>query len=122
MKKSLYAFASLFLTLGLSGVANAVDVEAGPIWNDADAKKKCPQVCSSLEWNGQWSTTQEGQMSVCGTTAGVDIPIGPIWNNDDAKNKCPTQLSKVTWSGQWRTTVEGEMSVCGCKPPAPLSE
>ncbi len=45
-----------------------MDVLAGPIWNDADAKVKCPIVCASYggTWNGQWTTVVEGAMSVCG--------------------------------------------------------
>ena len=77
------------------------DVPAGPIWNNDDAKEKCPTACASHlgEWNGQWTTVVEGKMSVCGCTRPVkhqgaseftiDIPAGPIWNNDDAKEKCP---------------------------------
>lgn len=45
------------------------DVKAGPIWNDNDAKNKCPKVCAdsaASTWNGQWKTTTQGQMSVCG--------------------------------------------------------
>jgi Mannan-binding protein len=97
--------AAVGIVLAMSGHAFAVDVNAGPIWNNDDANAKCPHVCSGLQWNGQCRTTQQGVMSVCGTTAGLDIPIGPIWNNDDAKGKCPAQLAKTTWSGQWRTTV-----------------
>jgi FtsP/CotA-like multicopper oxidase with cupredoxin domain len=46
----------------------AQDVNAGPIWNNDDAKTKCPGVCQGTKgvWNGQWKTTVEGQMSVCG--------------------------------------------------------
>jgi len=44
----------------------ARDVQAGPIWNQADAEAKCPQVCRPPErWNGQWRTTDPGRMSVC---------------------------------------------------------
>ena len=46
-----------------------LDVVAGPIWNEEDAKVKCPIVCASYggEWTGQWHTPQEtwGKMSVC---------------------------------------------------------
>ncbi|WP_437278665.1 mannan-binding lectin [Sorangium sp. So ce375] len=99
--------------------AMAFDVNAGPIWNNAYAQTTCPSVCGSLRWNGQWTTTVPGQMSVCGTVQGVDVPVGPIWNNDDAQTKCPSQLRRVTWNGQWRTTEPGRMSVCGCNPPPP---
>jgi len=42
------------------------DVEAGPLWNDADAARKCPTVCAGTAWSGQWRTTVPGRMSVCG--------------------------------------------------------
>ena len=46
-----------------------VDVVAGPIWSDDDAKVKCPIVCASYggEWTGNWVTPQEtwGKMSKC---------------------------------------------------------
>jgi hypothetical protein len=45
----------------------ATDYDAGPIWNDADARTKCPAVCTSHKrsWNGNWRTTVVGQMSTC---------------------------------------------------------
>lgn len=119
-KKTLLACA-LAVTGGalIVRTALAFDVDAGPIWNNADAQQKCPAVCGGLRWNGQWTTTVPGQMSVCGTAQGVDVPVGPIWNQADAQSKCPTQLGRVTWGGQWTTTVPGKMSVCGCTPPPP---
>jgi len=47
---------------------NAQDYQAGPIWNNQAAQIKCPTVCSNvgLKWNGQWTTTNPGIMSVCG--------------------------------------------------------
>jgi Cysteine-rich secretory protein family/Mannan-binding protein len=119
MKKALFYAGAI--ALFASNSALAVDINAGPIWNNNDAQQKCPSVCSGLRWSGQWTTMQQGVMSVCGTTAGVDIPIGAISNNDDAHLKCPPQLSKTTWGGQWRTTQPGVMSVCGCNPPQPLA-
>ena len=59
------------LTVGASGSDEfTIDVPAGPIWNNDDAKKKCPIVCVSYggEWNGQWKTVVPGKMSVCGCT------------------------------------------------------
>ena len=102
------------------------DMKAGPIWNNDDAKSKCPQACT-LAWNGHWTTIVPGQMSICSaentaadgkkyvimdSTGGVEA--GPIWNNGDAQTKCPAALAKVKWNGQWTTTVQGQMSVCGC--------
>ncbi len=47
---------------------NSIDVNAGPIWNNQDAQTKCPATCTNvnLKWNGQWTTTEPSQMSVCG--------------------------------------------------------
>lgn len=42
-------------------------VEAGPIWADMDAQRKCPSAVAAVggKWTGQWWTTQMGRMSVC---------------------------------------------------------
>jgi hypothetical protein len=42
-------------------------VDAGPIWNQFDADRKCPKVARDVggKWTGQWKTTRPGQMSVC---------------------------------------------------------
>lgn len=42
-------------------------VNAGPIWNQADAEVKCPVVAHAVngKWTGGWRTTRQGQMSVC---------------------------------------------------------
>lgn len=42
-------------------------VNAGPIWNQKDAQKKCPKICKSknAKWGGGWWTTVPGKMSVC---------------------------------------------------------
>ena len=42
-------------------------IEAGPIWSQSDAEKKCPQVATRNGgvWTGQWKTTVPGRMSVC---------------------------------------------------------
>ena len=50
-----------------------IDVIAGPIFNNDDAKVKAPIACASYggTWNGQWKTVVEGKMSVCGCTFSV---------------------------------------------------
>lgn len=52
-------------------------IEAGPIWNNADAKAKCTATLRNIKWNGQWTTTVEGEMSVCGCTGGKLVPWRP---------------------------------------------
>jgi hypothetical protein len=52
------------------GTAYTMDVPAGPIWNNDDAKVKCPSICASYggTWNGQWKTVVFGKLSVAGCT------------------------------------------------------
>lgn len=51
------------------------DVEAGPLFSNADAARKCPAVCAPGRWNGQWVTTVPGRMSVCGCV--TEAPAAP---------------------------------------------
>jgi predicted amidohydrolase len=59
--------------LVLLTIPKSFDAKAGPIWNNPDAPGKCPSTCSaySSTWNGQWKTTEPGQMSVCGCVPGA---------------------------------------------------
>jgi rubredoxin len=103
-------------------------VEAGPIWNQMDAERKCPDATRRAggAWNGQWRTTRPGEMSECELAGGRGggggkretwIEAGPIWNNLDADRKCPQVAQSVggKWTGQWKTTRFGQMSVCEVK-------
>jgi hypothetical protein len=103
----------VLFTVGVNS-ASALDVNAGPILSNEQAKSKCPVAAAAVggTWNGQWRTIVPGKMSVCG----VDwVNAGPIWSNNDAKSKCPVAATAAggTWNGQWKTTVPGSMSVCG---------
>jgi len=103
----------VLFTVGVNS-ASALEVKAGPILSNEQAKLKCPVATAAVggTWNGQWRTTEWGKMSVCG----VDwVNAGPIWSNDDAKVKCPVAAAAAggSWNGQWKTTVPGVMSVCG---------
>jgi hypothetical protein len=62
----LYAIFFVFL-VGPVHQAIARSIEAGPIWNNDDAKGKCSKVCadSGMEWDGNWVTTIPGKASVC---------------------------------------------------------
>jgi hypothetical protein len=59
------------LSLSLAAAPSfAVDVDAGPIWNNDDAQGKCPQVCGGrANWDGNWRTTEAGRNSVCSCRA-----------------------------------------------------
>jgi hypothetical protein len=52
------------------GTTYTMDVPAGPIMNNEDAKLKCGAICASYggTWNGQWRTVIEGKLSVAGCT------------------------------------------------------
>jgi hypothetical protein len=129
------AVGAVLLGLALPHAASAqtrkVSINAGPIWNQADAERKCPEVAKANRgvWDGQWRTTVPGQMSVCEirlpgpndkhVVKAVDA--GPIWSQWDAEKKCPEVAKRNggVWTGQWRTTVPGQMSVCDLRLPAP---
>ena len=118
--------------------ARAWTVEVGPIWNQADADRKCTKAARSAggTWTGVWRTTREGQMSVCEIRGGSGhsqwpkpdprngfgrtrmVEVGPIWNQQDAEVKCTRTAREIrgTWTGQWKTTRPGQMSVCEIKP------
>ena len=61
------------------GVAESVDVEAGPLWNNDHASERCPEVVAKwnddnfkeARWTGGWATTVPGEMSVCSCVVGV---------------------------------------------------
>ncbi|ARN76013.1 mannan-binding lectin [Oceanicoccus sagamiensis] len=59
---------SWFLGFGVPQTSSCSDIDAGPIWSNTDAQGKCPAVCADTArvWNGQWTTTEAGVMSVCG--------------------------------------------------------
>ena len=46
----------------------AGNYDAGAIGSNADAQRMCPTTCAAkgLKWNGNWTTTVPGKMSVCG--------------------------------------------------------
>lgn len=124
MKTAVLALVLGALAIPVSAAqARKVEVEAGPIWSQADAQNKCPQVAADNggTWTGQWRTTVPGRMSVCeikirktGHKHVEDVEAGPIWSQSDAQTKCPAVAAAVggTWNGNWRTTVPGQMSVC----------
>jgi hypothetical protein len=112
----------------------AKDVEAGPIFDQAEAEQKCPTVCKPpTKWNGRWHTTQAQMMSVCAcvepappppppppppAVKTAELEAGPLFDQKAADAKCP-QVCKApaTWTGAWRTTKRGVMSVCTCQEP-----
>lgn len=80
----------------------------------------CQKICSAVSWNGQWVTTVQGKMSMCGTAYG-NLEAGPIWNQADAQKKCPV-ITKTTFNGSWTNTPPAgtpyagkNTAVCGCK-------
>ncbi|MEZ4992863.1 MAG: mannan-binding lectin [Saprospiraceae bacterium] len=106
-----------------------VNIPAGPLWNNDDAKEKAPKVAAAHQgkWTGQWNTVVPSQMSVIE----VELPVshsgkhefktnvlaGPLWSNDEAQKVGPAIAASygAEFTGQWRTIVEGVMSVIEIK-------
>jgi len=106
-----------------------VNIPAGPIWNNDDAKEKAPKVAAAHQgtWTGQWNTVVESQMSVVEVELNVknsgknefktNVLAGPLWSNDEAQKIGPVIAASygAEFTGQWRTIVEGVMSVIEIK-------
>jgi Mannan-binding protein len=106
-----------------------VNVPAGPIWNQDDAKEKAPIVAAAHQgkWTGQWNTVVESQMSVVELELDVvnsgsnefktNVLAGPLFSNDEAQKFGPTIAASygAEFTGQWNTIVEGVMSVIEIK-------
>ena len=88
------------------------EIQAGPIWNDGDAHKKCPNVCAQVQqpWNGLWRTTVWGQMSVCscGGAAPAMAPSGPGASCSAPANAACGGCTVVCPPGQQALCKEGE--------------
>ncbi len=102
-----------------------VNIPAGPLWNDEDAKEKAPKVAAAHQgkWNGQWNTVVPNEMSVIAVELQVqntgthsfktNVLAGPLWSNDEAQKMGPAIAASygATFTGSWRTITEGVMSV-----------
>jgi len=111
----------------ISNISNSktlpyIEVNAGYIQDDNDAKAKCTSICSGLKWNRQWISIPDRNhkhsgYSVCGTNAGVDVPVNDIRDQGWANRLCPKEISKVKWNGEWQP---GQTAICHCKHNAKL--
>ncbi|MFK8161891.1 MAG: mannan-binding lectin [Lewinella sp.] len=102
-----------------------VNIPAGPLWNNEDAKTKAPKVAAAHQgkWTGQWNTVVPNEMSVIEVelhtaVAGKNefktmVLAGPLWSNDEAQAVGPNIAASygAEFTGEWKTIVEGEMSV-----------
>ena len=100
----------LFVMVAICAFASnafATDIQAGPIWDNGDAQLKCPAVCGAVDgsWNGNWTTTILGEMSVCGCEEVCGLPALPgfvsIGFNRDIQVQCPVacEVANGTWNG-----------------------
>jgi hypothetical protein len=106
-----------------------VNIPAGPLWNDEDAKEKAPKVAAAHQgkWTGQWSTVVASEMSVIEVELNVtnsganhyttNVLAGPLWSNDEAQKVGSAIAASygAEFTGQWKTIVEGVMSVIEIK-------
>lgn len=76
---------------GSLGDVEAAAVEAGPIWNQAHALERCPEVAKKwgaengrqARWTGSWRTTVPGEMSVCDCMTGAADEAATVTIEDD---------------------------------------
>ena len=93
-----------------------VNIPAGPLWNNDDAKEKAPKVAAAHQgtWTGQWNTVVESEMSVIEVELNVknsgknefktDVLAGPLWSNDEAQKVGPAIAASygAEFTGQWK--------------------
>lgn len=118
MKKILFGAMFFATMMMIPFAAQAKDYPAGPIWNNADAQKKCPVVCArhKATWNGQWRTTVINKMSVCGCV--VKKPCGPYqcwWMNPRIGNKWVTTASALGRAYSFQQCYNANSCGCGGK-------
>ncbi len=79
-----------------SAGGESFDVEAGPIWDNDHARKRCPEVLAAwmeanpgkeAEWTGNWATTAAGEMSVCNLRIRDDSSSGPAQSSGGVTGK-----------------------------------
>ena len=86
------------------------DVEAGPIWSNDHAQKRCPELLAEwnrnrkpgepeARWTGQWVTTRENEMSVCGFATGPSGPAVPAAGALYEEQDGDILYFPVTWVG-----------------------
>lgn len=83
------------------------DVEAGPLFNQGEAERKCPAVCSPARWSGRWMTTVPGRMSVCGCVEESAVASGGPPGGRHADNAPPGPMSDGRFADLVRM-LEGE--------------
>jgi len=102
--------------------AGGVEMPAGPIWDNADAQRKCPNVCGAKGWNGAWRTTVPGTESVCtcgayaASAAGM-VPMGLPTSCRAAGNDVCAGCSISCPPGKLATCTEGEVHQGSGFPP-----
>jgi hypothetical protein len=114
-------FIVLCYVFTFTGIAGAVDIDAGPFRSNDEARRGCPNACEGkgMTWNGKWSL-RHGQSTICGCNLETHVNTGGISNNDDAKTKCHNvcEGKGMTWNGKWMSIVPEKLSVCECLPKA----
>jgi len=99
------------------GEEPSFDLEAGPIMNQEHAESRCPEVVEewnaanngAARWNGNWSTTIPGEMSICGCAPGAGDLSGTLFEQDDGWEKTLSfPLRWMEWIGVARVQAVDE--------------
>jgi len=137
--KILFAVAMLVAVSGSAAqAASVVRADAGSIFHNLDAQRKCPAACEAKggTWDGNWRTEPGTSRSTCDCKLDSrshrderrrndrkprgrvrSIEAGAIGNDMHAKMVCPRVCEshgRLLWDGNWRTTQMGRMSECDC--------
>lgn len=107
--------------------AGTVSIQADGIYGDAQADGVCLDAADGARWNGQWTTTEWGRMSVCGCTVEsgsarttFDVEAGPIWDNGHAQQVCPQVCNTPQWTGAYSPDTAYAASTCELSYPGAI--
>lgn len=109
------------------------EVDAGSIFHQMEAERKCTAACGRDRWDGNWRTVSPGR-STCdceesrsstpshswssesrrSDSRKHEVDAGPIFHQMEAERKCTAACGNDrTWDGNWRTVGAGR-STCDC--------
>lgn len=94
------------------GARNVVEVEAGSVRSDDEARSLCPSVCGGRGWAGTWRRTGHDHRAVCGCAANAPVPVAAL--PQEAPTACSVQSNSACAgcsvscpAGQQTQCVEG---------------
>jgi len=89
----------------------AVDVEAGAIHDDDEARQICPSVCGARGWAGAWRRIGDGSRAVCGCSTVSSTPADVVAMPPSQPTACSVQGNEAC-AGCAISCPSGQQAAC----------